>query len=896
VSARFAGLAAVAWRESRTARRRLLLYMSSITLGVGALVAIDSFADDLTRSVHEQSRALLGGDVSLTARDRFTAPVLALFDSLPHVGIAVARQTSFASMALVPRNGGTRLAQVRAVTPSFPFYGEIETDPAESWSALQQGRNAIVDASLLVSLNAHLGDTLALGNLRFVITGVIKSVPGEVAVTAAVGPRIYIPDRYLGETGLLVYGSRASYEALVKLPPTLTTGQFEGRFGRVLAANKVRSRTVAENEYNLTEAIDQLRDFLSVVGLVALLLGGVGVASGVHAFVMRKIDTVAVLRCLGATSGQVLVIYVLQAAAMGLVGSAAGALLGVAFQFTMPWVMKDFLPVGVTVRLSPHALMLGVAIGVWVALVFALRPLLALRGVSPLQALRRDTDSAVLRKVGRDSASRVVSFAIVASVLVLTLERSERLSEGLGFSAAVFLAVGSLWVMAALLAFGARRVVRPSWPFVLRQGVASLYRPGNQTRAVVLSLGFGVFLMSTLYQAQKNLLRQLDLRMEQVRANIVFFDVQEDQAAGVDSIIRRGHDDEIQRIPIVATRIASINGRPIDELLGDTVHETRPGGVRSPTPPAAGRVQARGDRAAAGAPRGRGGRGGQGAPGAAGGGPQRGRWALRREYRSTFRDSLDTSETLLAGRWFAGAKDSVAEVSLDAGIADELGVLLGDTIVWDVQGVRVATRVTSLREVAWARFQPNFFVVFEPRALARAPKQFVFLAHAADARAVAELQRDVVQRFPNVSSLDLTLIQRTVTNVLGKVTTAIRFMAFVSLLLGVPVLFSAVSATRRERLREGVLFKTLGATRRQIGRIMLAEYALLGAMGALAGVLLSLGGAWALMHYVFKTPFSPALLPALSVSAGMTFIAVAIGMLTSREVFASTPMAALREG
>jgi putative ABC transport system permease protein len=872
VSARLAGLAAVAWRESRTARRRLLLYMSSITLGVGALVAIDSFADDLTRSVHEQSRALLGGDVSLTARDRFTAPVLALFDSLPHLGIAVARQTSFASMALIPRNGGTRLAQVRAVTPSFPFYGEIETAPAESWSGLQRGRNAIVDASLLVSLNAHLGDTLALGNLRFIITGVIRSVPGEVAVTAAVGPRIYIPDQYLSETGLLVYGSRASYEALVKLPPTLTTGQFAGRFGRVLAANKVRSRTVAENEYNLTEAIDQLRDFLSVVGLVALLLGGVGVASGVHAFVMRKIDTVAVLRCLGATSGQVLVIYVLQAAVMGLVGSAVGALLGVAFQFTMPSVMKDFLPVGVTVRLSPHALMLGVAIGVWVALVFALRPLLALRGVSPLQALRRDSDTAVLRKVGRDSASRVVSFAIIASVLVLTLERSDRLSEGLGFSAAVFLAVGALWTMASLLAFGARRVVRPSWPFVLRQGVASLYRPGNQTRAVVLSLGFGVFLMSTLYQAQKNLLRQLDLRMDQVRANIVFFDVQEDQAAGVDSIIRHGHDDEIQRIPIVTTRIAAINGHAIDELVGDTVREALDGRAR-----------------------GRGGRAGRGAPGSANGGPQRGRWALRREYRSTFRDSLDASETLLAGRWFAPQNDSVAEVSLDAGIADELGVLLGDTITWDVQGVRVPTRVTSLREVAWARFQPNFFVVFEPRALARAPKQFVFLAHAADARAVAELQRDVVQRFPNVSSLDLTLIQQTVTNVLGKVTTAIRFMALISLLLGVPVLFSAVSATRRERLREGVLFKTLGATRRQIGRIMLAEYALLGGMGALAGVLLSLGGAWALMHYVFKTPFSPALLPALVVSAGMTGIAVAIGMLTSREVFSSTPMAALRE-
>jgi putative ABC transport system permease protein len=249
----------------------------------------------------------------------------------------------------------------------------------------------------------------------------------------------------------------------------------------------------------------------------------------------------------------------------------------------------------------------------------------------------------------------------------------------------------------------------------------------------------------------------------------------------------------------------------------------------------------------------------------------------------------------LAGRWFGAAKDTMPEASLDIGIAGELGVSVSDTIVWNIQGVRVATRVTSLREVAWARFQPNFFVVFEPRALSRAPKQFVFLAHARDARAVAELQRDIVKRFPNVSSLDLTLIQQTVTNVLSKVTTAIRFMALISLLLGIPVLFSAVSATRRERLREGVLFKTLGATRRQIGRIMLAEYALLGALGGLAGVVLSVGGAWALMHYVFKQPFSPAVLPALTVSAGMVVLSMTIGLLTSREVFASTPMAALRE-
>jgi putative ABC transport system permease protein len=270
---------------------------------------------------------------------------------------------------------------------------------------------------------------------------------------------------------------------------------------------------------------------------------------------------------------------------------------------------------------------------------------------------------------------------------------------------------------------------------------------------------------------------------------------------------------------------------------------------------------------------------------------------MRREFRSTFRDVLVPSEKVTAGRFYTGgsAAPAMPEVSMDRGVAQDLGLALGDTIVWDVQGVKVPTRVTSFREVNWTRFEPNFFAVFERRALERAPKQFVLLARVAGPSAVAELQRDVVTRFPNVSSLDLTLIQQTVGRVLDKVTTAIRFMAGLSLALGIPVLFSAVSATRRERLREGVLLKVLGATRRQVGRIMLAEYLLLGALGSLVGVVLSVAGAWALMHFLFKQSFQTAVVPALAVALVMIALSVSIGLLTGRDVFRETPMAALRE-
>ncbi|HET9013749.1 MAG TPA: ABC transporter permease, partial [Gemmatimonadaceae bacterium] len=304
-------LLGLAWKESRTARRRLLLYMSSISLGVAALVAIDSFASNTQRSVREQARALLGGDISLSSRQPFPAPLVRALDSLQAEGVGLTEVTTFTSMALVERTGGTRLSQIRAVTPGYPFYGEILTEPAGQWARLQSGRYALVDPALLLAVDGHVGDTLALGFARFIVIGTLTSVPGDVGVSSAIGPRVYIPAKYVDETSLLLFGSRSDREMLLKLPPTLTPQRFLARFRARLEADRVRARTVAETEFNLTEAIEQLRDFLSVIGLVALLLGGIGVASGVNAFVMRKIDTVAILRCLGATSRQVLAIYLI---------------------------------------------------------------------------------------------------------------------------------------------------------------------------------------------------------------------------------------------------------------------------------------------------------------------------------------------------------------------------------------------------------------------------------------------------------------------------------------------------------------------------------------------------------------------------------------------------------
>lgn len=864
-------LFSLAWRESRSTRRRLLLYMSSISLGVAALVAIDSYAENVTRSVRNQSKALMGGDVALSPRGAFTPAADSLMDSLSAAGAVMARETQFGSMALAPRTGNTRLTQVRAVTKAYPLYGEVLTAPTGAWARLHDERIAIVDPALLLALGAEVGDSLQIGYTTFSIAAALTSAPGDVGFSSTLGPRLYISDRYVADTRLLTFGSRADYDAFIKLPdgtnPDTWLDPLRVRFDSV----GVRARTVTQRENSMADSIDQLADFLGIVGLIALLLGGVGVASGINAWVARKIDIVAVLRCVGATSRQVMLIYATQAAVMGLLGAAAGAAIGVGIQFGLPRLIQDYLPVDVTASVEPVAIGSGILLGVWIALAFALRPLIAIRRISPLQAIRRNVNPMARR--GTDWSLVAVNLFIAATVLAISATRSRSLVEVAAFSGGITVVVVALWLSAVALSRGARRAMRAGWPYVVRQGVANLYRPANQTRAVVLSLGFGAFLVSTLYLVQGNLLKQISITQLNSRANLVLFDIQGDQIGGVDSIVRNTNGVEVvQRTPIVTMRVAALNGVEVRRRLNvaDTISNEAAMAADS-----GGRPGERGQRT----------------------GP--GGWAARREYRSTYRDTLTSTETLVAGKWFGESKPGPGqptdEVSLELSIAEDLGVTIGDVITWDVQGARVNTRVTSLREVNWARFETNFFAVFPTATLEKAPQTFVVLAAAPEGPVVGQVQRDIVRRYPNVAGLDLSLVRRTISEISSRATVAIRFLTLFSLAMGIPVLFSAVAATRRERVREGVLLKTLGATRQQIGRILFSEYALLGVLGSLTGMVLSIGGAWAIMRWVFDRPFEPALLAAVSIALAMLTMAVGIAFLSGRDVFKETAMAALRE-
>ena len=842
MTARFAVV--MAWREARGSRR-LALTVGAVSLGVAALVAINSFSANVTASVRAQARALLGADLEVRSRSAFPDSIAAVLDSVARSGVPVARVTTFASMALAERSGAAHLVEVRAVEAGFPFYGTVTTEPAGLWDRLGDGRAVLVDPAVLVQLDARVGDTLAVGDARFAVAGVVTGAPGDVGLRAAIGPRLFLPARYLAETNLLRFGSLAQYRAYLRLPDDAVLQAFLNRHNALFQRHRIGTDTVSEQEEDLTDALGRLARFLGLVGLVALLLGGLGVGSAVRVFVRDRLDAAAVLRCLGAPSGTVLAIHLIQAVALGLAGAVVGVLLGIAVQAVLPAVVRDFLPLEVTVRVSWPTVLAGLAIGAGTAALFALPPLLELRAVTPLRALRRDVDAALPR---RDPARLAALAALLGALTLLSVWQAPSPGMGLAFAGAVVVTAGVLW----LVATGLMRATRAWFParasYVVRQGVANLFRPQNQTVAVVLVIGFGVFLIATLYVVQRNLVDQFALDRRPDRPNLVLFDVQQDQKDGVAALLARRGVTPRDLTPLVPGRIAALDGRGLDALAADS-------------------------------------------------GPGPSRWALRREYRNTYRDTLVASERLVAGAWWDGPREpgTPARISLEQDVAAELGVAVGDRITWNVQGVQIETRIASLRAVDWARFEPNFFVVFEPGVLERAPQTFVLLGRADDPTLRAELQRDVVRAYPNVSALDLTEVQRTLDGILSKVSLAIRFMALFSVASGLLILIGALRASRLQRLREAVLLKTLGASGAQVRGILLTEYVAWGSFAALTGVLLAGVGGWALVTQVFEIDFRLPALGLAAVWAVVCALTAAVGLATSAEVLRGTPLQTLRE-
>ena len=544
----------MAWRDARRDLKPLLLATLCVVLGVGSVVTAYSFRDNLHSSIRTQSKSLLGADLSIESREAFSPDDEALIAS---IGGEQSRQISFSSMVYVPTTGASRLVQVRGLSGGFPYYGALETEPANAARDFHRGANALVDENVMLQLGAQVGDILKIGEREFRIAAKLRKIPGETLAFSLISPRVYVPLDYLNQTQLLQKGSLVRYRTFFKLAPSVDADNLVENISARLRSLHLEADTVSRRTAGIAASMENLSRYLRLAVFIAVLLSGVGIASGVHVFANGKIAAVAVLRCIGAQPRETVMVYLLQTFMLAFAGAVAGALAGSALQLLLPLALQDFLPVNTVITVAPAGIGAGMAVGLGTALLFSLIPLLPLRNISPLLALRASYETAPRR---RDPLSWVMVSVIVAGVIGFAVSTTASWTFGLWFTAAVAFAFGLLAAVAKGFTALLKTLLIGFLPFPWRQGLANLHRPNNQTTAVMLAVGLATFLLLTLYNVRHQLVRQVAERGGDGEPNLVLFDVQREQRQELAQLLRLLNIDLRDQVPVVTMRLAAVKG------------------------------------------------------------------------------------------------------------------------------------------------------------------------------------------------------------------------------------------------------------------------------------------------------------------------------------------------
>lgn len=845
----------MAWRDSRKNRSRLFLFTSSIILGIAALVAVYSFSDNLQRDIDEQAKTLTGADLIIDSRKEISKSVLAMLDTL---GDQRAKEQSFPSMLYFIKGQGSRLVQIKALEGQYPFYGTIETTPKTAAKQFDLGRNALIDKTVMLQFNAKPGDSVQIGKLNFAIAGYLEQAPGQSGIMASISPVVYIPFKYLKQTGLAQFGSRIHYSFYYKFKQSAAIPLLLKKIKPVLDKEGLDHETIASKKQSTGRAFQDLTQFLSLAGFIALLLGCIGVGSAIHVYISEKLAAIATLRCLGVSAWEAFFIYLIQLTFIGFAGAVAGAIIGSGLQFLLPYVLKDFLPVDFTMQISWVAILQGIITGVVIAILFALPSLLSVRRISPLNAIRLSFEQVKLKT---DPLKIIVYLIIFLFVLGFTYLQMDSWLQSLIFSGALALTILIFYGLSVLLLTLVKKTIPKGIAYTWRQGFSNLYRPNNLTLMLIVAIGLSTTLIATLYFVQGILINKVTISSGKDQPNMALFDIQDDQVKAINALATQYHLPLMNQVAVVTMRLEEINGKTATQLAeADSLKKKEPENKEN---------QQRESSSS----------------------------AFKNEIRATFQTELTSAEKITAGKWVGKVNypKDIVYISLDERYAERIGVKVGDKMLFNVQGMMIPTVIGSLRKVEWGKVQTNFRVLFPAGVLEEAPKFHVLMTKIPDAETSAKFQAAVVRSFPNISVIDLGLVLQVLDTLLGKISFVIRFMASFSIITGWIVLISAVRSSKNQRLREIVLLRTIGAKGTQILSITAIEYLFLGVLAAAAGMLIALAGSWALATYIFDAVFTPELLPVVSLFSAVTLIVVITGMSSSRGILKYPPLEVLRK-
>ena len=843
----------MATREIRASWQRLLFFFVCIAVGVASIVAIRSVIQSVREGLTREARAMTGADVVVRSDRPIGDKVRSSVEqarSGGRVGV-VSETVEIATMVRPPNAAMTRMVELRAVQAAYPLYGTMTLREGQYSHTMLRGHGTLVRPELLAQLNLRVGDDLLIGTQRFQIRGVIDKEPGRNLGAFSLGSRLFIDFADLPSTGLLSFGSRASYELLLQVPgPPPVPGrrdastQLARDLSDAFVNDFVRARSYRQNEGRMSENLTRAENYLSLVGLVVLILGGIGVSSVTRVFVQQKVRSIAILKCVGSTTRQVLSIYLAQVLLLGLAGSALGVAIAGGVLMLLPLFVGDLAALlQVEYGLTVGAIIQGLAVGMLVSVLFSVVPLLEIRNVKPSLLLRQD-----LLSIPRfDWVKWAVAVAVGASLVGVASWQAGSLAVGLVLSAG-FVAVAFVLHLAGWVLVRAVQPLRHARSFALRQAVLRVARPGNQTRIILLAVGLGTFFILGVRALQVNLLRDFALQMGENAPDMFLMDIQPSQREGVTTLIDRenGDDPAPKLIPVLRARIVGVRGREVNLESYEDV---------------------------------------------------RGRGGLSREFTITYRSHLEANEKLIDGAWWEeGSSAGMPEVSIEEGLRSRFQIQLGDEMRFDVLGRVVTARVASFREVDFRDFRAGgFMIVFRPGPFDTAPHTFIAAVRGAkEPVARARMQGLLVASYPNVSVIDLREVLDTVASIVNNVTLAVTVVGGLVLLSGSLILIGAVSMTKFRRVYEAAILKTLGASSRLIATTLLVEYGVLGAIAGTVGALGAIALSWAVARYALDLPWEPS--PGITLGGiVVTAIFVAtVGVVASLDVLRHKPLATLR--
>ncbi|GAB2186690.1 ABC transporter permease [Roseibium sp. LAB1] len=836
-----------AFRELRGGLKGFYIFIACIALGVAAIAGVTSVSRALTEGISREGQAILGGDLDFSLIHREAdADQLAYLNSLGDLS----RVATMRAMARRPETGDQALVELKAVDSPYPLYGTFELAPAEALDTALARKDgtwgAVADPALLARLDAKVGDTISLGRATIRIAGTIANEPDKLAGGMEFGPRLLISDAALPDTGLIQPGSLVRWHYRVRMDPAPNLEAMEAIVEEAKSAQpdagwRIRSRANASP--GLQRSIDRFAQFLTLVGLTALVVGGVGVANAIRAYLETKREVIASFKCLGSTGGFVFKIYLVQMLVLALLGIAVGLVLGALIPFAAAAALAPVLPVKLAASIYPAELALGLVYGLLTALAFAIWPLGRAHDVPPT-ALFRDIVTG-----GAKLPRKRYLFATAATVLALAaiailLAHDQRM-------AGIYIAASTgAFVLLVLVARGIMALARrlPSVRSTeLRLAIANIHRPGALTPSVVLSLGLGLSLLVALALIDGNLRRELTATIADKAPSFFFIDIQSHERDAFAALLKtEAPDATLQSVPMLRGRIVTLNGIAADKFV----------------------------------------------PAREGSG-----WVLRGDRGITYDAKLPKNSKLEEGSWWPEDYTGIPLVSFDEEAATDLGLKIGDQITVNVLGREITAEIANTRTVEWQTLAINFVMVFSPNTFAGAPHAHLMtLGWDRDVSEDTELAllKTVSNAFPTVTAIRVKDAISQVNDLVAQLAWAIRGASSITLIASVLVLAGALAAGHRSRIYDAVILKTIGATRARLIFAYALEYAILGLATAVFALLAGGVAAWYVITRIMDGSF--VMMPVTAAGAALIalVLTVGFGLVGTWRVLGEKPAPVLR--